>query len=88
MWTYDDIYKALITFINQDLTDTDYTLNFGMITLSTHSNQALLKFKLLNVQISHSTRQICVIMGDTIEELTEEVQVFVHLKKGELSTTV
>ena len=55
MWEYDDVYLAIVTFINQELCDTDLTLNFGVIALSTHSNQALVKFKLLNLQTNKSS---------------------------------
>ena len=87
MWEYD-IYWAVITFINQELQDTNFMLNFGVVTLSTHSNQALLKFKLLNLQTSRSTHWISMIMGETLEELTEEVKVLVQLKKAGLETIV
>ena len=55
MWEYDDVYRAIVTFNNQELRETDLTLNFGVIALSTHSNQALVKFKLLNLQTNKSS---------------------------------
>ena len=55
MWEYDDVYWAIVTFINQELCDMDLTINFGIIALSTHSNQALVKFKLLNLQTNKSS---------------------------------
>lgn len=73
MWTYDGIYQAIIAFITRDLRDTDFTLNFGVVALSTHSDQALVKFKLLNLHVSCNTRWISVITGGMIKELTEEV---------------
>ena len=63
----------------------ELTLNFGMIALSTHSNQALVKFKLLNLQTNRSSQWISVLTGETIEELSEEVKVLVQLKRSELS---
>ena len=74
-----------MTFINQELCDTNLTLNFGVITLSTHSNQALVKFKLLNLQTNKSSHWISVLTGETIEELSEEVKVLVQLIRAELS---
>ena len=76
-----------MTFINQELHDTDLTLNFGIIALSTHPNQALVKFKLLNLQTNKSSCWISVLTGETIEELSEEVRVLVHLKWAELSNS-
>ena len=84
MWNYDDIYWGIIAFITRDLRDTDFTLNFGDVALSTHSNQALVKSILLNIHTNHSTRWTSVFMGKTIEELTKEVKVLVNLKKAGL----
>ena len=84
MWEYDDVYRAIVTFNNQELRETDLTLNFGVIALSTHSNQALVKFKLLNLQTNKSSCWISVLTGETIEELSEEIKVLVHLKRAEL----
>ena len=85
MWEYDDVYHAILTFISQELHHTNLTLNFGIITLSTHSNQALVKFKLLNLQTNKSSHWISVLIGYTIEELGEEVRVLVQLKRAELN---
>ena len=85
MWEYDDVYWAIVTFISQELCDTDLTLNFGIIALSTHSNQALVKFKLLNLQTNKSSHWISVLTGETIEKLSEEVKVLVQLRRAELN---
>ena len=37
MWTYTDIYKAIIKYIDTDLRNTDYILNFGVIAIATQS---------------------------------------------------
>ena len=34
MWTYTDIYKAIIKYIDTDLQNTSYILNFGVDSLS------------------------------------------------------
>ena len=44
MWTYNDIYRAIVFYINQDLRDTDYTLNFGVVGIATQSPRAIVKF--------------------------------------------
>ena len=58
--------------------------NFGVVALSTHSDQTLVKFELLNIHTNCSTRWISVITGDMIEELTEQAKVLVNLKKARL----
>ena len=37
MWTYNDIYQAIVFYINQDLRNTDYTLNFGVVGITTQT---------------------------------------------------
>ena len=44
MWTYTDIYKAIIKDIDTNLRNTDYILNFGIIVIATQSPQASVKF--------------------------------------------
>ena len=50
MWTYTDIYKAIIKYIDTDLQNTDNILNFGVVAIATQSPQASVKFCLKNVQ--------------------------------------
>ena len=37
MWTYTNIYKAIIKYIDTDLRNTDYILNFGVVVIATHN---------------------------------------------------
>ena len=37
MWTYTDIYKAIIKYIDTVLCNTDYILNFGVVVIATQS---------------------------------------------------
>ena len=50
MWTYTDIYKAIIKYIDTDLCNTDYVLNFGVVAIATQSPRASVKFCLKNIQ--------------------------------------
>ena len=50
MWTYTDIYKASIKYIDTDLCNTNYILNFGVVAIATQSPQASIKFCLKNIQ--------------------------------------
>ena len=50
MLTYTDIYKAIIKYIDTDLRNTDYILNFGVVAIATQSPQASVKFYLKNIQ--------------------------------------
>ena len=42
MWTYDDIYQAIIAYIATDLRESEYTLNFGVVCIVTTSPCALI----------------------------------------------
>ena len=44
MWTYTDIYKAIIKYIDTDLRNTDYVLNFGVVAIATNPLEHLLNF--------------------------------------------
>ena len=37
MWTYTDIYKVIIKYVDTDLQNTDYVLNFGVVVIATQS---------------------------------------------------
>ena len=50
MWTYTDIYKAIIKYTDTDLHNTNYVLNFGVVAIATQSPQASIKFCLKNIQ--------------------------------------
>ena len=43
MWTYTDIYKAIIKYIDTELQNTDYVLNFGVVVIATQSPRATCK---------------------------------------------
>ena len=79
MWTYTDIYKAIIKYIDTDLRNTDYVLNFGVVAIATQSPQASVKFCLKNVQ----TNKQKWLMGETILALEANVRasVAVHIGK-------
>ena len=42
MWTYDDIYQAIIAYIATDLRESEYTLNFGVVCIATTSPHMLI----------------------------------------------
>ena len=52
MWMYTDIhiYKAIVKYIDTDLRNTDYVLNFGVVATATQFPRASVKFCLKNIQ--------------------------------------
>ena len=83
MWTYTDIYKAIVKYIDTDLRNTDYVLNFGVVAIATQSPRAPVEFCLKNVQTNKQKRWTLLLMGQTILELEANVRasVAVHLGK-------
>ena len=83
MWTYTDIYKAIIKYIDTDLRNTDYILNFGLEAIATQSPLASVKFCLKNIQTNKQKRWTLLLTGETILALEANVRasVAVHLGK-------
>ena len=81
MWTYTDIYKAIVKYIETDLRNTDYVLNFGVVALATQFPRASAKFCLKNIQTNKQKRWTLLLTGKTILELEANVRasVAVHL---------
>ena len=83
MWTYTDIYKAIVRFIDFDLRNTDYVLNFGVVAIATQSPRASVKFCLRNIQTNKQKRWTLLLCGETLKELETNVRnaVGMHLGK-------
>ena len=83
MWMYTDIYKAIIKYIDTDLQNTDYVLNFGVVAIATQSPCASVKFCLKNVQTNKQKWWTLLLMGETILALEANVRasVVVHIGK-------
>ena len=83
MWTYTDIYKAIIKYIDTDLRNTDYVLNYGVVVIATQSPQASVKFCLKNVQTNKQKWWMLLLMGETILALEANVRasIAVHIGK-------
>ena len=83
MWTYKDIYKAIIRYIDTDLRNADCILNFGIVAIVTQSPRASVKFCLKNIQTNKQKRWTLLVIGETILVLKANVRasVAVHLGK-------
>ena len=83
MWTYTDIYKAIIKYIGTNLRNTDYILNFGVVAIATQSPRASVKFCLKNIQTNKQKRWTLLLTGETILALEANVRasVAIHLGK-------
>ena len=80
MWTYTDIYKAILKYIDTDLRNTDYILNFGIVAIPTQSPQAAVKFCLKNVQTNKQKWWTLLLTGETILALEANVRaIAVHI---------
>ena len=82
MWTYTDIYKAIVRFIDSDLRNTDYVLNFGVVAIATQSPRASVKFCLRNIQTNKQKRWTLLLCGETLKELETNVRNVVGMHLG------
>ena len=74
MWTYTDIYKSIVRFIDSDLRNTDYVLNFGGVAIATQSPRVSVKFCLRNIQTNKQKRWTLLLYGETLKELETNVR--------------
>ena len=83
MWTYTDTYKAIIKYIDTDLRNTDYVLNFGVVAIATQSSRASVKFCLKNIQTNKQKCWTLLLTGETLLALETDVRnsVAIHLGK-------
>ena len=81
MWTYTDIYKAIRKYIDTDLCNTYYILNFGVVAIATQSPRAFVKFCLKNIQTNKQKRWTLILTGETISALEANLRasMAVHL---------
>ena len=78
---YRYIYKAIIKYIDTDLRNTDYILNFGVVAIATLSPQASIKFWLKNIQTNKQKCWTLILTGETILALEANLRasMAVHL---------
>ena len=54
MWTFTDIYHALVDYVVQDLRDGTYKLNWGVVAIAQSSRRAVVRLTLRNVKNNKS----------------------------------
>ena len=54
MWTFTDIYHALLDYVVQDLRDGTYKLNCGVVAIAQNSPRAIVRLTLKNVKNNKS----------------------------------
>ena len=82
MWTYTDIYKAIIKYIDTDLRNTDYVLNFGIVAVATQYPRASVKFCLKNIQTNKQKRWALILTGETILTLEANLRASMAVNLG------
>ena len=82
MWTYGDIYQAIIAYIATDLQESDYTLNFGVVCIATTSLHMLIRLKLKNTLTNRQKRWSCLLDGETIKDLENCIRSYIIPYRG------
>ena len=54
MWTFTNIYCALVDYVVQDLQDGTYKLNWGVVAIAQNSPRAIVRLTLKNVKNNKS----------------------------------
>ena len=76
------IHKAIVKYIDSDLCNTNYVLNFGVVAIATQSLRASVKFYLKNIQTNKQKRWTLLLTGQTILELEANVRTSVAVHVG------
>ena len=82
MWMYTDIYKLIVRFIDADLRNTYYVLNFRIVAIATQSPRVSVKVCLRNIQTNKQKRWTLLLYGETLNELKTNVRNDVHVHLG------
>ena len=82
MWTYTDIYKAIIKYIDTDLCNKDYVLHFGIVAIAIQSPRASVKFCLKNIQTNKQKRWTLILTGETILALEANLRASMAVHMG------
>ena len=74
MWNYDSIYRAFIIYYQQELRNTWFIINVSVIVIATHSTRVLVRFMLTNTQNHKFKQWTTVLVGETINFLTQSIK--------------
>ena len=84
MWSYTDVYKALVDYVTQDLKDRTFKLNWGIVAIAALTPRVIVCFTLRNVHNNHSKMWTTVLVGETMAHLTAYTRSQVERYKEEL----
>ena len=69
MWSYTDVYHALVDYVVQDLKDGTYKLNWRNMAIAELTPRVIFHFTLQNVCNNHSKMWTTVLIGETMAQL-------------------
>ena len=84
MWSYTDVYRALVDYVTQDLKDGTFKLNWGIVAIAELTPRVIVQFTLRNVHNNHSKMWTTVLVGETIVHLTVYTRSQIDRYKNEL----
>ena len=84
MWSYTDVYRALVNYVVQDLKDGAYQLNWGILAIAELTPRVIVWFTLRNISNNHSKMWTTVLVGETMAQLTVSAHNQVNRHKEEL----
>ena len=88
MWSYTDVYHALVDYVVHDLKDGTYKLNWGIVAIAELTPRVIVCFTLQNVSNTCSKMWTTVLIGETMDQLTTYAQNQVERYKEELDHSI
>ena len=84
MWTYTDVYQALVDYVMQNMKEGNYKLNWGIVAIAANTPRVIVRFTLKNVCTNRSKMWTTVLVGETIAHLTAHAKEQVERYMDEL----
>ena len=85
MWSYTDVYHALVDYVVQDLKHGTYKLNWGIVAIVELTPRIIVQFTLRNVSNNCSKMWTTVSVGETMAQLTASTYNQINQYKEELA---
>lgn len=84
-WTYDAIYRAIVTSLIRVLDQREYTLNFSVIALHVRLPKAVVRFTLQNILTNRYSQWEILFNASQIPQLMSQICLTIDVHKAHLN---
>ena len=74
MWNYKSMYRAFINYYQQELRNIQFIINISVIAIATQFPRVLVRFTLINIQNYKFKQWTMILVGETINSLTQNIK--------------